>query len=91
MGLRSADGVELLIHVGKDTVNLAGQHFTAHVKEGDTVKKGQLLLTCDLEALRGAGYDVTTPVIVTNTDEFLDVVPAQEGAITHGSRLLTIL
>lgn len=91
VGLRSADGVELLIHVGKDTVNLAGQHFTAHVKEGDTVKKGQLLLTCDLEALRGAGYDVTTPVIVTNTDEFLDVVPAQEGAITHGSRLLTIL
>ena len=91
VGLRSADGVELLIHVGKDTVNLSGQHFTAHVKEGDTVKKGQLLLTCDLEALRGAGYDVTTPVIVTNTDEFLDVVPTQEGAITHGSRLLTIL
>lgn len=91
VGLRSADGVELLIHVGKDTVNLSGEHFAVHVKEGDQVKKGQLLLTCDLEALRGAGYDVTTPVIVTNTDEFLDVVPTPEGEITHGNRLLTIL
>lgn len=91
VGLRSADGVELLIHVGKDTVNLSGEHFAVHIKEGDQVKKGQLLLTCDLEALRGAGYDVTTPVIVTNTDEFLDVVPAPEGEITHGNRLLTIL
>lgn len=91
VGLRSTDGVELLIHVGKDTVNLAGKHFKAHVKEGDQVKKGQLLLTCNLDALRGAGYNVTTPVIVTNTDEFLDVVPTQEGEVVHGNRLLTIL
>lgn len=91
IGLRSMDGVELLVHIGRDTVALNGQHFTAFVKVGDTVKKGQRLLTCDLGAVRAAGYDITTPVIVTNTDEFLDIVPVQQPAVKHGDRLLTIL
>ena len=91
IGLRSADGVELLVHIGRDTVALNGQHFTAFVKVGDTVKKGQRLLACDLDAVRAAGYDITTPVIVTNTDEFLDIVPVQQPAVKHGDRLLTIL
>ena len=81
IGLRSADGVELLVHIGRDTVALNGQHFTAFVKAGDTVKKGQRLLVCDLDAVRAAGYDITTPVIVTNTDEFLDIVPVQQPAV----------
>ncbi len=91
IGLRSTDGVELLVHIGRDTVALNGQHFTAFVKVGDTVKKGQRLLACDLDAVRAAGYDITTPVIVTNTDEFLDIVPVQQPAVKHGDRLLTIL
>lgn len=91
VGLRSTDGVELLVHIGRDTVALNGQYFTAFVKVGDTVKKGQRLLTCDLDAVRAAGYDITTPVIVTNTDEFLDIVPVQQPAVKHGDRLLTIL
>lgn len=91
IGLRSADGVELLVHIGRDTVALNGQHFTAFVKVGDTVKKGQRLLACDLDAVRAAGYDIITPVIVTNTDEFLDIVPVQQPAVKHGDRLLTIL
>lgn len=91
IGLRSADGVELLVHIGRDTVALNGQHFTAFVKVGDTVKKGQRLLACDLDAVCAAGYDITTPVIVTNTDEFLDIVPVQQPAVKHGDRLLTIL
>lgn len=91
IGLRSTDGVELLVHIGRDTVALNGEHFTAFVKVGDTVKKGQRLLTCDLDAVRAAGYDITTPVIVTNTDEFLDIVPVQQPAVKHGDRLLTIL
>lgn len=91
IGLRSTDGVELLVHIGRDTVALNGQHFTAFVKVGDTVKKGQRLLVCDLDAVRAAGYDITTPVIVTNTDEFLDIVPVQQPAVKHGDRLLTIL
>lgn len=91
IGLRSTDGVELLVHIGRDTVALNGQHFTAFVKVGDAVKKGQRLLACDLDAVRAAGYDITTPVIVTNTDEFLDIVPVQQPAVKHGDRLLTIL
>ena len=91
IGLRSTDGVELLVHIGRDTVALNGQHFTAFVKVGDTVKRGQRLLACDLDAVRAAGYDITTPVIVTNTDEFLDIVPVQQPAVKHGDRLLTIL
>lgn len=91
IGLRSTDGVELLVHIGRDTVALNGEHFTAFVKAGDTVKKGQRLLSCDLDAVRAAGYDVTTPVIVTNTDEFLDIVPVQQTEVKHGERLLTIL
>ena len=91
IGLRSTDGVELLVHIGRDTVALNGQHFTAFVKVGDSVKKGQRLLVCGLDAVRAAGYDITTPVIVTNTDEFLDIVPVQQPAVKHGDRLLTIL
>ncbi|MDR3765719.1 MAG: beta-glucoside-specific PTS transporter subunit IIABC [Butyricicoccus sp.] len=91
VGLRSTDGVELLIHIGRDTVALQGKHFTAYVQPGDTVKKGQRLLSCDLDALRAEGYDVTTPIVVTNTDEFLEVVPVQQPDVTHGDRLLTIL
>ena len=91
VGLRSTDGVELLIHIGRDTVSLQGKYFTAHVKLGDTVKKGQKLLSCDLDGLRAAGYDVTTPVIVTNSDEYLEVVPVQQPEIQHGAQLLTIL
>lgn len=91
VGLRSTDGIELLVHIGRDTVSLGGKYFTAHVKLGDTVKKGQKLLSCDLDGLRAAGYDVTTPVIVTNSDEYLEVVPVQQPEIKHGAQLLTIL
>ena len=91
IGLRSTDGVELLVHIGRDTVALGGKHFTAYVQVGDTVKKGQRLLSCDLDALRAEGYDVTTPIVVTNTDEFLEVVPIQQPTVVHDERLLTIL
>lgn len=61
------------------------------MKVGDVVRKGQLLLTCDLNGLRSEGYDVTTPVIVTNSEEYLEVVPTKEINIEHGARLLTVL
>ena len=60
------DGVELLIHIGLDTVRLNGEHFTSHVAKGDRVASGQLMITADLDAIRAAGYDTTTPVVVTN-------------------------
>ena len=73
IGLKSADGIEVLIHVGMDTVKLNGEHFTAQAAQGDKVKKGQVLLTFDPAAIRAAGYDTTTPVVVTNAAEFGDI------------------
>lgn len=70
IGIHGANGEDLLIHVGLDTVKLNGEHFTAHVEQGATVKKGQLLLEFDGEAIKAAGYDITTPFVVTNSTEF---------------------
>ena len=65
--------MEILIHVGINTVELDGKGYTAHVAEGDKVSCGDLLLTVDLDAIRKAGYDTTTPVIVTNSDDYSEV------------------
>lgn len=66
-------GVEILIHIGLDTVALKGEHFTAHVKTGDKVKKGDLLVSVDLEAVKAAGYEVITPIVICNTPDFASV------------------
>ena len=91
IGLVSDDGVEVLIHVGLDTVELEGKYFTAHVAQGDRVKKGQLLLEFDLDAIKAAGYDTVTPVIISNTDSYLDVLAADAGEINAGDMLLTVV
>ncbi|MGQ5291209.1 beta-glucoside-specific PTS transporter subunit IIABC [Pectobacterium actinidiae] len=70
VGILSQHGAEILIHVGINTVQLEGQHYEMHVAEGDKVKKGQLLLAFDLEAIQKAGYDTVTPMVVTNADEY---------------------
>ncbi|MFJ5429727.1 beta-glucoside-specific PTS transporter subunit IIABC [Pectobacterium actinidiae] len=70
VGILSQNGAEILIHVGINTVQLEGQHYEMHVAEGDKVKKGQLLLAFDLEAIQKAGYDTVTPMVVTNADEY---------------------
>lgn len=79
IGLLSEDGVELLIHVGLDTVNLQGKFFTAHVESGMKVKAGDLLLEFDEAAIRAAGYDTTTPVVITNADEFGKITVELDG------------
>lgn len=66
----SNDGVEILIHVGLDTVKLKGEHFIVHAKQGDKVKKGDLLLEFDAAAIAAAGYDIVTPIIITNGSDF---------------------
>lgn len=73
LNLLSEDGVELLIHVGLETVSLKGEPFKAHVKDGDKIKKGQLLLEFDLEMIRAKGCKTVTPVIVTNEDDLAGV------------------
>ena len=68
--LISEHGTEILIHIGLDTVNLKGAHYKAHVKNGDHVKKGQLLIEFDLQAIKNAGYDTITPVVICNSDQY---------------------
>lgn len=75
LGIKSNDGIEMMIHIGIDTVKLKGQNFTAHAKNGENVKKGDLLIEFDKEAISKAGYDTTTAVIVTN----LNVITSHSG------------
>lgn len=74
LSLVSEKGTEVLIHVGLDTVMLKGQYYTAHTENGASVKKGDLLLEFDIEAIQAAGYDVITPVVVCNTDDYKEVI-----------------
>lgn len=80
IGLRSASGAEILIHVGIDTVQLQGQHFTMHVAEGDTIRTGQLLMEFDLAAIQQAGYQLVTPIVITNAEAYREVgmLPRQQ-------------
>ncbi len=90
IGITSADGVEILIHVGLDTVNLKGEHFTAHTEAGVTVSKGDLLLEADLDAIAAAGYDTITPVLICNSGNYTDVVAGVEGKVSQGDCILRI-
>ncbi|ASR46536.1 PTS beta-glucoside transporter subunit IIABC [Paenibacillus kribbensis] len=91
IGITSDHGVEVLIHVGKDTVKLKGQHFYPKVKQGDAVKKGQLLMEFDMEAIKEAGYVLTTPVIVANTANYLDVIETEKKSVEYQEDLLTVV
>ncbi|PAD22314.1 beta-glucoside-specific PTS transporter subunit IIABC [Terribacillus saccharophilus] len=90
IGLRSTNGAEVLIHVGIDTVKLNGEHFTAHIASGDKVQKGQKLVSFDIEAIQAAGYDVITPVIITNTAEYEDITALAEGTVNGGEAILDL-
>ena len=86
IGLVSIDGVELLIHVGLDTVNLGGKYFTAYIVQGDTIKKGDLLVEFDKEAIVQEGYDITTPIVVTNADQYGNISIKPEPEITQAEQ-----
>lgn len=91
LGLETDDGVEILIHIGLDTVQLEGEGFEAMVKQGDRVQKGQLLVKFDMEFIESKGFCLETPVIVANTDDFLDVVETAGEQIVPGENLLKVL
>lgn len=91
IGILSDNGAEILIHIGIDTVKLNGDGFIKKAEQGDTIKKGQLLLEFDIEKIRAAGYSITSPVIVTNIEDYTDVIPADVKAAKVGDELITLL
>ena len=90
IGITTETGLELLLHVGMDTVQLDGKGFKTLVEAGDTVKQGQKLVEFDMELIQEAGYSLVTPVLVTNFDEFEEIEVAAEEQITAGDVLLDI-
>lgn len=88
IGMESADGIEILIHVGMDTVEMNGEGFKTLVKQGDSIKAGTPLLKIDLKAIREAGHPTETTVVVTNSDDFADIKLMEAGDIETGMPLL---
>lgn len=90
VSMTTTEGVELLVHIGLDTVALKGEHFTAHKGNGDAVKKGDLLITVDLDAVKAAGYDVITPLVVCNTTDYQTVEAVTDTAVNPGDTVLIL-
>ncbi|MFT9487361.1 MAG: PTS beta-glucoside transporter subunit IIBCA [Tepidibacillus sp.] len=88
IGLVSDHGAEILIHVGIDTVQLEGKYFTFHVKQGDQVKVGDLLVEFDIDKIKEAGYEVVTPIIVTNSANYKEVTTTSKKAVNEQEMLL---
>lgn len=90
IGITSDKGAEILIHVGLDTVRLDGKHFTAHVKDGDFVDVGDIPVTFDMDAIKAEGYDLITPVIITNTDNYESISPVKKGKVNTSEAFLAL-
>lgn len=90
VNMRSDQGAELLLHVGIDTVKLGGKYFTAHVQDGQQVKTGDLLLSFDADKIRQAGYQLTTPLIVCNSEDYSKMEPLAYGIIRAGAAFLRL-
>ena len=90
VSMTTTEGVELLVHIGLDTVALKGEHFTAHKGNGDAEKKGDLLISVDLEAVKAAGYDVITPMVVCNTSDYQTVEAVTGSDVNPGDTVLIL-
>ena len=78
------------MHIGMDTVQLEGKYFEAYVKNGDKVKAGDLLITFDIDAIQKAGYEITTPIIISNSNQYTEIEATTRPEIVLGDGLLTI-
>ncbi|KQL34779.1 PTS beta-glucoside transporter subunit IIA [Bacillus sp. FJAT-25509] len=90
IGITSENGIEILIHVGMDTVKLDGEFFTAHISQGDVVKAGDLLVEFDLVKIKEAGYEVTTPIVITNSTNYLEINTVNKENVKENETLLTV-
>lgn len=91
VGITSEDGVELLIHIGMDTVKLEGKYFNAMIKKGDQVNVGDVLIVFDINAIKAEGYSLVTPIIVSNSNQYTDVLSSEKKRINMGESLMTII
>lgn len=91
VGLVTDDGLEILMHIGMNTVELEGKGYTCLVKQGDRVQKGQLLVQFDIDSIKASGYSVITPVVITNTDQLVDVMDMNQTDILIGEDFLTVI
>lgn len=91
IGITSDDGAEILIHIGINTVQLEGKYYSTVVKQGDRVKQGDLLVNFDIEKIKEAGYLVTTPIIITNTNRYIDILETDKETVQVKEGLLTLV
>lgn len=91
IGIKADNGTEILIHVGMDTVKLEGKYFHPKAKSGDKIKKGQVILEFDMDAIREEGYSLVTPVLVSDAGNFLDVIPSDAKEVHMGDNIITLL
>jgi PTS system D-glucosamine-specific IIC component len=90
IGLTSEDGIEILIHIGLETVELNGEYYTVHVKDDDKINIGDLLVEFDMEGIKKAGYRLITPVVITNSPEFKNISAVGSGLIKEQDALIKI-
>jgi len=91
VGITTENGTEILIHVGMDTVKLGGKYFTPKAKQGDVVKAGDLLLEFDLKGIRKEGYETATPIVITNSADYLDILETEQKNIAFGDEFITLI
>ena len=91
VGMSTPDGVEILVHVGLDTVQLKGQHFDTKVEVNQTVKKGDLLLVADIAEISKAGYDTVTPMLICNSDAYSTIECKKDGMVEPGEDVITCM
>lgn len=91
IGITSEEGVEILIHVGLDTVQLEGKGFKAHVKQGDKIVKGQELVTFDIDFIQKSGYSIVTPVVVTNYNDYFEIAATESKSLELGDKAITVI
>ncbi len=90
INLVSSEGCEILLHIGIDTVKLNGEFFEAHVSDGQEIHRGDLLITFNIDGIRNAGYKMTTPMIICNTDDYSEVKSEASGSISAGEKIINI-